>query len=126
MSDNLPANERPTRTEPPAFRFSGPAWGGLALIGIGAIFLLQTMGLLPTNFNWWALFILFPGVSLLYQAWRMSDGGAHFDHRVRGPLIGGTAVTLVALIFLFNLDWGIMWPVFLILAGILVFATAAR
>ena len=126
MSDNLPVNERPQRSEPGDFRFSGVAWGGLALIGIGVIFLLQTMGLLPSHFNWWALFILMPGVAMFYQAWQMSEHGAHIDRRVRGTLIGGTAVTMVALIFLFNLPWGVMWPVFLIMAGILVFATASR
>jgi len=31
---------------------------------------------------------------------------------------GGAFPLLVALIFLFNMDWGRVWPLFLILAGV--------
>jgi hypothetical protein len=126
MSDNLPQNERPQRAPSTETRGQGFAWGGLILIGIGVVFMLQTMGLLPRDFNWWALFILMPAVAMYYQAWQIYRQTESFDSRSRGLIIGGTVVLAVAFIFLFDLDWGVMWPVFLILAGILVFVTARR
>jgi hypothetical protein len=126
MSENLPQNERPQPAPSTETKAQGFAWGGLMLIGIGVVFMLQTMGLLPHDFNWWALFILMPAAAMFYQAWQAYRQTERFDNRIRGLLIGASAVTLVAFIFLFDLSWGMMWPIFLILAGILVFVTARR
>jgi hypothetical protein len=37
---------------------------------------------------------------------------------VRGTLTGGLMLLLVTIIFLFNLDWGKVWPLFLIIIGL--------
>ena len=90
---------------------------GVAIIAVGVIFLLGNF----TNFhldNWWALFILIPGLMTFANAWRARQEDGHWSKRARGSIIGGLAITLVALIFLFNLDWGKIWPVFLILGGV--------
>jgi len=116
MSDNLPVNEQPR-----ASAKSGPAgfaWGGIALIGIGVFFLLRQMGLFPSDFNWWAFFILLPAAAIYYRAWQLYRETEQFGRRVRGMVIGASMILLVAIIFLLDLDWGVMWPVFLILAGI--------
>lgn len=92
------------------------AWlGGLVLIGLGLIFLFQNVsGKIFTN--WWALFILIPAFSTLANAWRAYRHGG-FTARVTGNLVGGLNLLFVALIFLFNWNWGRVWPVFLIVIG---------
>lgn len=91
---------------------------GAVLILIGLVFLLQQ----TTGFymmNWWAFFILIPAASAFGNAWRAvqkSDG--KFTSSVRSSLIGGLVMTMIAAIFLFNLDWIILGPVILILAGV--------
>ncbi len=90
---------------------------GLALIFIGLVFLVGNL----TDFylhNWWAVFILIPGLMTFANAWRTRKEDGHWSKQARGSLIGGLGITLVAVIFLFSLDWGTMWPLFLILGGI--------
>jgi hypothetical protein len=121
-------NERPKSVEQqssssPAFT-PGAMWGGVVLIGIGSVFLLQTMNILPRGFNWWAFFILIPGLGMFYKAYQTYQENGRVDGRLRGTLIGATAATMVAVIFLFNLSWGLMWPAMLIAIGVVLFATA--
>lgn len=91
--------------------------GGLVLIGIGTIFLLGNFTNIYIN-NWWALFILIPAFGNLCGAWMNLQRNGRFTHRGRKSLIGGLFLTVVASVFLFNLDWGVVWPVFLIIGGI--------
>jgi hypothetical protein len=100
--------------------FSGSWIGGAALIALGIIFLLQNAGLdIPFLRNWWALFILFPAVSSLTRAWQAyQSNGQRFTGPVSGSLTGGLALMLVAATFLFGLSWSLIWPIFLILAGL--------
>ena len=101
--------------------FSNGSWiGGVVLIALGIIFLLQNAGLnIPILRNWWALFILFPAVTSLNRAWQAYQGnGRRFTSHVSGSLVGGLAMTLVAATFLFDISWSLIWPIFLILAGL--------
>lgn len=94
------------------------AWiAGLVLIGIGVIFLLNQFTGFELN-NWWALFILIPALGAFGNAFRTRQANGSFGKEGRGSLIGGLILTFVASIFLFELDWGQVWPVFLILAGV--------
>jgi hypothetical protein len=97
------------------------AWiGGLLLIALGVIFLLQNQGITILNNlqNWWALFILIPAVGAFANAWRaFNQAGGRLNAAARGSLIGGLILTMVAAIFLFNLDWGLLGPVLIILVG---------
>jgi hypothetical protein len=90
-----------------------------ALIIVGGIFLLRNLDLLPIYSNWWALLMLVPlfflGQRIL--ALRSKHGGT-LPAAARGPLTGFLSVALVMVIFLLDLDWGEMWPLFIILAGI--------
>ena len=98
-------------------RHKGNTTGGLILIGIGTIFLLSQF----TGFhleNWWALFILVPGVVKLNEAWQEYREDGRFTEGTRGALVGGTLLTMVAAFFLFNLSWNLFWPLVLILLGI--------
>ena len=100
------------------------AWiGGAILILLGVVFLLQNMGI-PFLANWWALFILIPAFWAFVAAWdsyrdngRLTRGGA-------GSLAGGTLLTILALVFLLNLNVGLFWPVLLIVGGLVLLVTA--
>jgi hypothetical protein len=97
---------------------AGGSWlPGLVLIALGLFFLLGN--LLPFTFltNWWALFILIPALANLSQAWRRYQADGRLSASARGSLIGGLMIGTVALIFLFGLDWGKVWPVFIIILG---------
>jgi hypothetical protein len=143
MSDQMPENQQPSQTPPPTppqpeylspreerarmreerraargGRF-GSAWiGGVVLILLGVIFLAQNLGGFYLG-NWWALFILIPAAGAFGTAWNSyQNAGGQITAAVRGSLFGGLILTLVAGAFLFNLNWGLIWPIFIILAGI--------
>ena len=94
------------------------AWiGGVVMIGIGAIFLLSNY----TDYslaNWWALFILIPALAVFASAVRAYRVAGRVTSEVTSPLIGGAFMLFVASIFLFELDWGKVWPGFIIIAGV--------
>jgi hypothetical protein len=112
-ADPAPAPEKPK---------AGPnVMGGLAMIAVGVIFLLLNMGIVDPGDNWWAYFILFGTVGAWAAAWRaFRAAGNRLDGQARSAFIGGFYPLTVALIFLFNLDWGRVWPVFILLTGVLV------
>lgn len=92
----------------------------LVVIWLGIVFILQQMNLVTLDFNWWAIFILIPGAWLLLSAcaaYLKTDG---WTQRTRIPLIGGVMLLLVGNIFIFNLDWGKVWPLFLIVPAMLM------
>lgn len=109
------APERPKRRA----RSGGMPWmGGVVLILIGAIFLLREVSGFELD-NWWALFIFIPAVGAFASAWQAyQDADGKFTASVRGSLIGGLVMILVAAIFLFNLNWSLLFPAVLILSGI--------
>lgn len=89
---------------------------GAILIGIGAFFLINNF----TNFhlnNWWALFILIPAFGSLGNFMRAYRKDGRLNGEARGSLIGSLILFFIASIFLFELDWGTVWPVFLIIGG---------
>ena len=97
---------------------SGAAWvGGVILIVLGVILLLQTVRGFYLN-NWWALFILIPAVGSFADAWNGYRQTGRVGRRVRGGLISGCVFLLVTAAFLYNWNWGIVLPVLLIVWGI--------
>lgn len=102
---------------------SGPWIGGGILIAIGVIFLLQRMGYtLPDN--WWAIFIAIPAVAGLISAWRAYSATGTINGPARGGLISGVILAVIAIALFFNVDLGALWPILLILLGIVVIAGA--
>lgn len=90
---------------------------GVVLIAVGIIFLFSNV----TNFyiqNWWALFILIPAFINFGRAWQVYQAEGRFTKSARGSLTGGIILSLIAAAFLFTLDWGLVWPMFLIIGGI--------
>jgi hypothetical protein len=93
---------------------------GLFMIGAGLLFLVS--GTFFRSPNWWAIFILIPATALLWGAWmahHFSKGA--FNLWVRLHLSSGLFLLVLALIFVFNLDWRIAWPLMIILPGSIMF-----
>lgn len=91
--------------------------GGVMVV-LGIIFLINNYS---TNFqlqNWWAIFILIPALSNLGTAWKAYREDGYFSHRGRNALTWGLVTLTVAIIFLLGLEWGIVWPVLLIVIGL--------
>ena len=102
----------------PSTNRHGALVGGIVLIGLGVIFLLQNYGWFYIG-NWWALFILIGTAGAWGSAWHAyQNNGQRITTAVAGAFIGGLFPLTVALIFLFDWNWGAIWPVFLILAGL--------
>ncbi len=97
--------------------------GGVFLTLLGAIFLLEYMGI-PFMANWWALFIFIPTFWTYAAAW---DNYKNHDQLTRGgagSLTVGILLTILAFVFLFNLDTGLVWPVLLIVGGLVLLGMA--
>jgi len=111
-------NETPETNTEPRRRIGASVWVGIAFVLFGIIMILQTAGLVRLN-NWWALFILIPALASFGKAWHQArTNGGRFTRSVSGPISGGLFISTVALLFLFSLDWGRYWPVFIVLAGL--------
>jgi hypothetical protein len=96
-----------------------PMIAAVALIVIGVVFLLRNFDVVDFGSNWWALFMLIPIAYSLSTVWRhRRENAGKFPPAARGALVGAAAMTVVMVIFLFGLNWGMMWPVFLIIGGV--------
>lgn len=100
--------------------------GGLALIVIGVVYLIQNFTGAPVLFNWWALFILIPAVGALSSAWDQYQRHGQLTSGAISALIGGLVLTMIAANFLFGLSFGNIGPIILILAGAALLFTALR
>ncbi len=90
---------------------------GLLLIVLGVIFLLQNLGI-PFLRNWWALLILIPAFWSFTGAWDQYQAAQRVTRGVAWSILGGAILTVMALIFLFNIGLGVFWPVVLIAFGL--------
>lgn len=125
MSDQQPpqpgdwrAQRRQERQERRASRRAG--WGGapigaIVLVVIGVVLLLENFGYsLPER--WWALLLLLPAIGSLVAAIRSyRSKGSTPD--VLAALAGAVIFTVLSLALFLGVDWGIFWPVILILLG---------
>ena len=128
MSDDIKAlkdAEKATTDSDGAPRAEGGSmvWmPGLALIAVGLLFLLNNLFGWHID-NWWALFILIPAGGALGYAFQVVRTTGRFGLEARGSLIGGIAILFVAAAFLFQWNWGAIWPFFLVLAGLAALLT---
>ena len=112
------------RTEPsnaprPSFRWR--LFPAVAIIAIGVLFLANNLGYNLAWFdhgNGWAVIILLAAFAPLTRAWEVYQARGRFDAEVAYCLLSAGAVVLVACMFLFSLDWGVWWPLFVILGGL--------
>ena len=88
---------------------------GVALIGIGLVFLVQ-MYFGQEIHNWWALFILIPVFFTLERGYASLQAGKPAE--AIGQLMGALVLVALVVIFLFDLPFGQLWPIFLIIGGV--------
>jgi hypothetical protein len=100
-----------------------PWFGGAILILLGVVFLLQNMGI-PFLDNWWALFILIPAFWIYVAAWDSYQDHGRLTRGAAGSLSVAILLTILALVFLFNLEFGLFWPIFLIVGGLVLLGMA--
>jgi pheromone shutdown protein TraB len=102
----------------------GVSWlVGFVLIAFGVLFLLVNAGILPALTNWWALFMLLPAVGVFSAALGAHRrNGGHWTPEVTGLLVGGLLFVALTAVFLFELNYGLLVPLFLIAAGLLLLA----
>ncbi|MGD8457956.1 MAG: DUF5668 domain-containing protein [Anaerolineales bacterium] len=92
---------------------------GIALIVIGGLFLLDTLNVAPIHFyNWWAIFIMVPGINFIITAFQRYQQDREFSEPVHRAGFRGILLILVSLTFFLNFDWGIMFSIFLIGEGL--------
>jgi hypothetical protein len=95
-----------------------PSWiPGLVLIGLGVLFLLTNLTGYRLD-NWWALFILIPAINNFSAAVNQYRHAGSVDRHARSHLFWGFFFVLLSSAFLFNVDFGLFWPAFIILAGL--------
>jgi hypothetical protein len=78
----------------------------------------------PFLMNWWALFILIPAFWAFVAAWDSYQDNRKLTQGGAGSLTVGILLTIVAFIFLLNLNVGLYWPVLLIVGGLILVGTA--
>lgn len=90
---------------------------GIVLIILGSLFLLTNLTGYRLD-NWWALFILIPAANNLSAAYARYRLAGSVDRHTRSHLFWGLFFVLLSSAFLFNFDFGLFWPAFIILAGL--------
>lgn len=100
-----------------SLRNTGSLTGAFILIVIGIIFLLDNAWGIKVG-NWWALLILIPAIAAFSRAWSLYKNKGGLNPEATSSLTGGLILSLVAFIFLFSLDWGKVWPAFLVVIGL--------
>lgn len=96
----------------------GGAWvGGLILIILGVLFLLQNYGF-PVPRNWWAIFLLLPAAGALGTAWNLYQREGGLTPAIISTALGGVVLAVLGISFLAGFDWGRLWPLILIVLGI--------
>jgi hypothetical protein len=92
------------------------AWiPGVALIGLGVVFLIQNY-LGREIHNWWALFILIPVFFTLERGYASLQAGRSAE--AVGQLMSALVLVALIVIFIFDLPFGQLWPIFLIIGGL--------
>lgn len=106
-----------TRTGPIRWR----VFPAVAIIAIGVLFLLGNLGYdlaFLRHTNWWAWLILAAALVPLGRAWDRYRASGRLDGEVVHDLLGAVVVATVAAMFLLDLDWGVWWPLFVIIGGL--------
>ena len=109
--------------DPFHFEFSwhdSSSWSwGVVLILLGAIFLLNNMGydFLQVH-NWWAIFILAPGLSMIANSLKYFRAKNRFSRGARTRGLLGVILSAFAVSLLFGIDLALLGPFLLVGFGI--------
>jgi hypothetical protein len=118
MSDDLNKNEKLSN-----WASWDDNWAtGLALILVGGLFLLHTLNLITIAiYNWWAVFILIPGLNMAIKGWQ--GYGRTGAKSARRTGFWGLVLILVAFGFFLNISWSYIFPAILIGVGLYILLT---
>lgn len=99
----------------------GPGIGGIVLVLLGLVFLAQNFGYVMPD-NWWAVFLLIPAVGAFIAASEVYRAHGQLGGEGTAALLGGIVFAGMAVMFFFDIGWGLFWPLILIAigAGILI------
>jgi hypothetical protein len=106
-------NEKPRMSH---VRYFGNVWG-LIVVAIGVLFLVQAYTGVGLN-NWWALIFFLPTFGAWASAYRLYKIDGRFGAGAWGSFVGGLFPAAIGLIFILDLDWSKVWPVFIIISGL--------
>ncbi|TAM97182.1 MAG: hypothetical protein EPN40_07990, partial [Rhodanobacteraceae bacterium] len=93
----------------------------VAIIAIGLLFLANNLGYnlaFLDRHNWWAVIILLAAFAPLTHAYERYHANGRVDAEAAYSLLCAGGIVLVGVLFLFDLDWGTWWPLFVILGGL--------
>lgn len=93
----------------------------VAIIAIGLLFLANNLGYnlaFLDRGNGWAVIILLAAFAPLTHAYERYRAVGKVDAEVAYSMLSAAGVVLVGVLFLFELDWGTWWPLFVILGGL--------
>jgi hypothetical protein len=98
-------------------------WIGLIFIFGGVAVLLNQLGLLPFELNWWALFIMMPAAGFLSGGYnRFRANGNLFTMDAAFPALIGLFLAALSISLLvgaaWDINWNLLWPVIIILIGL--------
>lgn len=92
-------------------------WTGALLVLLGIYLLLEKSGYIPELENWWALFIILPGLATIGSALKSLTDGGIITRRIIDRIASGVTIMFVGCVMLFGWRWSQIWPVFLIIIG---------
>jgi len=89
---------------------------GLVLVGVGVVFLLDRFGILNAEhiWNFWPLFFVVPGII------KLTAPGSAGDRMWGGFLVLFGSVLILHEFGKFPYGWNYLWPLFLVMAGLLL------
>ncbi len=87
---------------------------GISIILVGGVLFLRNIFGFEFE-NWWVLFMLIPLGGMGMKMWELYQANGRIS---TGLIIAMSGVAITAVIFLFNLSWGLMWPIFFMLGGV--------
>ena len=92
---------------------------GLGLLIVGIIFLLRNFELIHIGHRWWTLFFLIPISYLVIDILRRRQTAQGTSAtQASGSWIALITLVVTMVIFLLGMDWGIIWPVFIVIGGL--------
>lgn len=104
-------------------------WIGIDVMLLGGVFLANNVGIFSIreafgNTQWWGIFILIPGVGLIFNALMIFlKSGKFFGVATQVVLYLGLAVSAIGALALLGLQWNMVFPVLLIVAGFAFLST---
>ena len=97
---------------------TGSLIAGVILILLGIAFMLERSGLFTLTGNWWSVFIYLAAAASFANAWRSYRAKGEVGAAAGWSLTCGLVLTVIATIFLLDLEWNMWWPAILIALGV--------